>query len=73
MIENVNENLRAINPTPHLNRKKVKETALEIARASRAQPFERVGRTFLERIEAAVREAIAREVRTHPSRGKTLL
>ena len=62
-----------LNPTPHLNRAKVKQTALEIAQATRGQPFKRVGMSFLERIEGAVRSAIAREVKALPSRGKTLL
>lgn len=62
-----------INTTPHLNRSKCKETALEIARATRAQGWTRVGLSFLERIEARTRAAIADEVRMHPSRGKTLL
>jgi hypothetical protein len=64
----------SINPTPHLNRARVKQTALEIVQQVR--PFwkaERVGLSFLERIEAATRQAIRREVAQHPSRGKTLL
>ena len=63
----------SINHTPHLNRAKVKETALEIASKTRAQGFTRVGMSFLERIEGATRAAIAREVAAHPSKGKTLL
>lgn len=62
-----------MNTTPHLNRAKVKQTALEIAKATRAQGFTRVGLSFLERIEAKTRAAIAEEVRLHPSKGKTLL
>ena len=62
-----------MNTTPHLNRSKVKQTALEIAHQLRAQPFTRVGTTFLERIENATRAAIVREVKQHPSIGKTLL
>ena len=62
-----------INHTPHLNRARVKATALELARQTRAQGFTRVGMSFLERIEGATRAAIAREVKAHPSRGKTLL
>jgi len=62
-----------MNPTPHLNRSKVKQTALEIAASTRGQGFERVGKSFLERIEAAALSAIRREVAQHPSRGKTLL
>lgn len=50
-----------------------KKLALEIAQAIRAQKFERVGKSFLDRIEAKARAAIAEEVRIHPSKGKTLL
>jgi len=63
----------SINHTPHLNRAKVKQTALAIASRTRAQGFTRVGMSFLERIEAKTRAAIAEEVRLHPSKGKTLL
>jgi hypothetical protein len=63
---------KAVNTTPHINRRKVKQTALEIAHQTRAQGFTRVGRTFLERIESKVRLCIANEVRSHPSKGKTL-
>jgi hypothetical protein len=62
-----------MNTTPHLNRSKVKQTALEIAGQTRAQGFTRVGKSFLERIEARTRAAIADEVKQHPSKGKTLL
>ena len=67
------EKLRAINPTPHLCRSRVKQTALAVAAQERAQGFTRVGASFLERIEAATRAAIVREVKIHPSKGKTLL
>jgi hypothetical protein len=60
--------------TPHLNRSRVKQTALEIAAAIRpANKFARVGMSFIERIEAKVRASIREEVRQHPSKGKTLL
>jgi hypothetical protein len=62
-----------MNSTPHLNRKKVKQTALEIAHEKRAQGFTRVGQSFLDRIEAKTRAAIYNEVMSHPSKGKTLL
>lgn len=68
-----NEKIVTLNPTPHLNRAKVKQTALEIASNTRAQGFNRVGLTFLERIEQATLNAIRREVAQHPSKGKTLL
>lgn len=67
------DDLRAINPTPHLNRSKVREFALDVARQTRGQKFERVGASFLLRIEAAVKHAIREQVRIHPSKGKTLL
>jgi hypothetical protein len=68
------DTLKSINSTPHLCRSKVKQTALEMAAAIRpANRFNRVGMSFLERIEAKVRAAIREEVRIHPSRGKTLL
>ncbi|MDE2100939.1 MAG: hypothetical protein KGL39_27075 [Patescibacteria group bacterium] len=69
----MSEETKSINHTPHLNRSKVKETALAIAGQTRAQGFTRVGMSFLERIEAKTRAAIAEEVRLHPSKGKTLL
>jgi hypothetical protein len=62
-----------MNSTPHIHAKKVRQTALEIAALKRAQGFTRVGASFLLRIEAATRQAIAREVAIHPSKGKTLL
>jgi len=63
-----------INPTPHLNRLKVKQTALEMAHELRPfWPAERVGMSFLERIESATRAAIVQEVKRHPTKGKTLL
>lgn len=62
-----------LNPTPHINRARVKRTALDIAGCSRAQGFTRVGASFLHRIEQATRNAIRHEVAIHPSKGKTLL
>ena len=65
---------KSLNTTPHLCRSKVKQTALELAAAIRpANKFQRVGMSFVERIEAKVRAAIREEVRIHPSKGKTLL
>lgn len=62
-----------LNPTPHINRARVKRTALDVASTTRAQKFTRVGLSFLERIECATLMAIRNEVRNHPSKGKTLL
>lgn len=66
--------LKALNPTPHLCRARVKRSALELAATLRPfNKFKRVGLSFLQRIEAKTRAAIAEEVRQHPSKGKTLL
>ena len=62
-----------MNTTPHLNRSRVKETALDIAAKTRGHKWTRVGMSFIERIEARARAAIMEEVRIHPSKGKTLL
>lgn len=56
-----------MNTAPHLNRSKVKQTALDLAGQTRlngtGQPrFTRVSASFVERIEAAVRNAIKSEV-----------
>lgn len=55
------------------NRTKVRQHALELAAMTRSYKFVRVGKSFLDRIEARARAAIAEEVRCHPSKGKTLL
>jgi hypothetical protein len=62
-----------MNATPLLNRSAVKKLALEIAQATRAQGFTRCGQSFIDRIHAKTRAAIAQEVAAHPSKGKTLL
>lgn len=66
-----------MNTTPHLNRARVKQTALELAKTrlnGYGQPrFERVSRQFLERIEALVRYAIRDQIQRHPGVGKTLM
>jgi hypothetical protein len=68
------DTIKSFNTTPHLCRSKVKQTALELAAAIRpANKFNRVGMSFVERIEAKVRATIREEVRMHPSKGKTLL
>jgi hypothetical protein len=55
------------------NATQVRALALEIARLTRHHKWTRVGKPFLDRIEARTRAAIAEEIRTHPSKGKTLL
>lgn len=81
-LEKIHDNIRedlgvcrsTVNTTAHLNRARVKRSALEIAAQIRpANKFTRVGMSFIERIEAKVRAAIREEVRIHPSKGKTLL
>ncbi len=70
--ENVKRTIN--NTTPHLNRSKVRETTLAVAKLLRPfNKFERVGESFFLRIEAKVRAAIAEEIKAHPSKGKTLL
>jgi hypothetical protein len=70
----MSDQLTKLNSTPHLNRSKVKRTALELAAMLRPfNHFSRVGQSFVERIEFKTRAAIREEVRCHPSKGKTLL
>jgi len=59
--------------TQFLNAKAVRQLALDIAKKTRSHPFDRVGESFISRIDAAVRTAVIREVAAHPSKGKTLL
>jgi len=54
-----------------LNKKKVKETALEISKAT-GRGFERVGNDFIDYIEFRTLEAIKASVHAHPSKGVTL-
>jgi hypothetical protein len=68
-----------INPTPHLNRSKVKQTALEFAATQhftftggKKPRFNRVSLNFLQRIEGRVKAMIADEVKQQPRIGKTL-
>jgi hypothetical protein len=49
----------------------VRDYALSLSSA-KARGFNRVGQSFLDRIDARVREIIEQEVRVHPSVGKTL-
>lgn len=74
MSDTETDNLGTINPTPHLNRERVRQTALDLAKTLRpANKFNRVGLSFLQRIEAQTRAAIASEIKRHPSKGHTLL
>ncbi len=54
-----------------LNRKRVKEFALEMAK-DRAHKFTRVGGDFLLRCEGQLKSFIRNEVRRLPSKGKTI-
>ena len=55
-----------------INRKHVKEFALEMAK-SRAHKFTRVGGEFFLKCEANMKEFIRNYVRSIPSKGKTIL
>lgn len=57
--------------TKLLNRSQVKRFALECAQ-TRAHRFTRVSSGFLLGCEAQLKEHIRRQVRSHPSRGRTL-
>lgn len=54
-----------------LNRAKVRQLTLEAAK-SRAQPFTRVSKEFLDRIEANLINMVYREVQALPSAGRTI-
>jgi hypothetical protein len=58
-------------PTRLINKKHVKEFALEMAK-SRAHKFTRVGGDFLIRCEGNLKEFIRNYVRHLPSKGKTI-
>jgi hypothetical protein len=55
-----------------INRKHVKEFALEMAKA-RAHKFTRVGGEFFLKCEVNMKEFIRNYVRSIPSKGKTIL
>ena len=54
-----------------VNRSAVKQFALETGSA-RARGFTRVSQSFIDQVEGQLRLLIEREVRAHPSIGKTL-
>ena len=56
----------------YIIRKAVKELALREAE-KRAHNFTRVGKSFLDDIDAQLLLLVQRKVRAHPSKGKTLL
>lgn len=55
-----------------INRKRVKEFALETAKSTRAQKFTRVGGEFFLKCEANLKEYIRSHIRSIPSKGKTI-
>jgi hypothetical protein len=61
-----------MNNTPFINRRAVRQLALDYAKANRAGRFTRLGKSFFERIDAKVRNIVTSEVQSHPSIGKTL-
>lgn len=64
--------LKAINPTPFINRTAVKNFLLEHAAATRAHKYQRVSLETLRDINNAVRAVMISKVRTLPSKGKTI-
>ena len=52
---------------------KCKRFALEFAKANRAQAFTRVSEDFLVSCEVALKSHIMSRVKSHPSKGKTLM
>lgn len=55
-----------------INKKAVKNYALEFAKENRGDKFTRVGNSFIIYLELKLKEAIQRAVFEHPSIGKTL-
>ena len=52
---------------------KCKKFALEFAGANRAKEFTRVGEDFLISCEVALKTHIQSRIKSHPSKGKTLM
>jgi hypothetical protein len=59
--------------TPFINRKHVRQYALEWAKLNRAHKFERVSESFLVMVNIKVREIVADRVKRAPSKGVTLM
>lgn len=55
-----------------LNKKEVKRRVLDIARASRVTPFNRVSSKFMIELEERLFQIIKKSVNQHPSKGKTI-
>ena len=60
-----------INPTPLINRAKVKSLALACSQ-NRARKFNRVSAEFLTTVNTHVASFVARHVENHPSVGVTI-
>jgi hypothetical protein len=56
-----------------VNRKAVRQLSLDCSTKYRSGKFTRVSKSFLEKIDHAVRQAVEIEVKSHPSIGKTLM
>lgn len=52
---------------------KCKKYALEFAKSNRAQAFTRVSEEFLISCEVALKSHIQSRIKSHPSKGKTLM
>jgi hypothetical protein len=57
---------------PYINTQNVKQLALDMAKNSGRVRFTRVGESFLDRVEARLRNIIEDEIKRHPSVGVTL-
>ena len=57
---------------PHINATRCKRLALEVAQQTKFKKFTRVSASFMEFVEATVRNAIISRVKQQPSVGKTL-
>lgn len=70
----MNDEIKALNDTPFINRSKVKTFALDFARTQlRTKNHTRVSQQFLQRINDRVRNIIVAEVKDQATKGKTLL
>jgi hypothetical protein len=58
--------------TPLINRKHVRDWALDWAKANREHKFERVSESFLIGCQIHLRNYIIDQVKRHPSKGITL-
>ena len=78
MIENTNTNNQVATAMPRMKFRlicasKCKKFALDFADANRAKEFTRVSEDFLISCEAALKIHIQSRIKSHPSKGKTLM